>query len=657
MVLDAADEELFLRMDGTKSVQEILVEHLMEKGTFALDRLGRLTATLAANGFFGVERVNVYQRLFRRRALRRPIVRLRTWLRRLIVWPIATWSNVEGFVDLLYRFGGRVLFTRLGASALAALLALGLALWVMETGRGRHELFRIGESYTWGLVTLVILQVLGISAHELGHALAVRHYGRRVRRLGFVLYYLMPCAYVDSTDTVMLSRGKRIIVSAAGAIGGLALGAMAGIAAAGAPAGSLEGSLAMKAATIWVFFNLFQLLPILELDGYYILVDALDLPLLRPRAIGFARSRLFRKVQGKQRFTREEIGLAAYGVVAIATSIGMLLFALWIWQVRIQFVIAELWRTGLPGQLTVLLITVVFIGPAVLGLTGLFASWGGGLRDALRARGERAKRRQLGERVRLLAGTGFFRDLRLPELQALASQLVEQRLEAGQTVIREAEVGDRFYLIAEGTAEAVQGPEERRLSEMTAGDGFGEIALLRDVARTATVRALTEIRLLSLDRAHFHRWASERVAATARLREDLEEREKLARMPVFANLASAQLAQLVSRMSIRRLAAGETVFRQGEPGDRFYVVTEGEAQAEIDGRPVRRYAPGGFFGELALLTRRPRSATVRALTDLVLYSLAPADLNVLLRASADRAWLKEQASVYVQRPIAAAQGA
>ena len=57
--------------------------------------------------------------------------------------------------------------------------------------------------------------------------------------------------------------------------------------------------------------------------------------------------------------------------------------------------------------------------------------------------------------------------------------------------------------------------------------------------------------------------------------------------------------------------------------------------------------------------RRPqgdRPVADRALDDLVLYSLAPADLNVLLRASADRAWLKEQASLYVQRPVAAAHG-
>jgi len=223
--------------------------------------------------------------------------------------------------------------------------------------------------------------------------------------------------------------------------------------------------------------------------------------------------------------------------------------------------------------------------------------------------------------------------------------------------VREGEVGDRFFLIAEGEAEVVQGDDERNLNKLAAGDAFGEIALLQDVPRTATVRSTTPMRLFVLDRAHFHRWASERVAAMARLRSDLEEQRKLAAMPVFAALSSSQLQALISRLRIRRVAAGESVFEQGDPGDRFYVIAEGEVETLIDGALVRRLGPGAFFGELALLTRKPRSATVRAISDLVLYSLAPADLGALLRASADRAWLNEQTSAYVQQPIATAQGA
>ena len=69
------------------------------------------------------------------------------------------------------------------------------------------------------------------------------------------------------------------------------------------------------------------------------------------------------------------------------------------------------------------------------------------------------------------------------------------------------------------------------------------------------------------------------------------------------------------------MPAGEAVFHQGDPGDRFYVVVSGTAEVVGDGRPVASLGPGESFGEIALLRRVPRTATVRAVTDLRLETL------------------------------------
>jgi CRP-like cAMP-binding protein len=81
------------------------------------------------------------------------------------------------------------------------------------------------------------------------------------------------------------------------------------------------------------------------------------------------------------------------------------------------------------------------------------------------------------------------------------------------------------------------------------------------------------------------------------------------------------LEQLVTRLSRLRVAAGETVFRQGDHCDRFYVVATGEVAVAVDGHERVELRAGDYFGEIALLRDVPRTATVRAQTDTELLAL------------------------------------
>ena len=103
----------------------------------------------------------------------------------------------------------------------------------------------------------------------------------------------------------------------------------------------------------------------------------------------------------------------------------------------------------------------------------------------------------------------------------------------------------------------------------------------------------------------------------------LPERELrlLRRIGIFAPLPSTTLEQLASSLSPVGVAAGEQVFRQGDGGDRFYVVESGEPDVDIDGRRANVLGPGDYFGEIALLRDVPRTATVRAASDAQLYAL------------------------------------
>lgn len=105
------------------------------------------------------------------------------------------------------------------------------------------------------------------------------------------------------------------------------------------------------------------------------------------------------------------------------------------------------------------------------------------------------------ERIELLRGVPIFAPLGAPQLERLAKALVEIERESDSTVFEEAEHGNRFFVIADGQAAVETGGN--RVRTLGSGDFFGEIALLHDVPRTATVRAITALRLFALDRQTF----------------------------------------------------------------------------------------------------------------------------------------------------------
>ena len=128
--------------------------------------------------------------------------------------------------------------------------------------------------------------------------------------------------------------------------------------------------------------------------------------------------------------------------------------------------------------------------------------------------------------------------------------------------------------------------------------------------------------------------------------------EFLRRLPTFATLTPAALAEVAEKMRKEEFPAGTVIVRQGDVGDKFYVIFRGSVDAIIDDgtsnrRPAAQLKEGDFFGEVAILGQKPRVATGIAREDVVLYSLGKDDFNAAVAASAS---FKEQLyKVYFQR--------
>src|SRR5205085_1942211 len=136
-----------------------------------------------------------------------------------------------------------------------------------------------------GLGGLVFLlgRFVVVGAHEFAHALTVTSFGRKTERAGFKLLFVVPYAFVDTSEAWFEPRRRRLAISAAGAASDLTLGALFALAALAVGGGTERDVLfnLALAAYVGAFFNLN---PALERDGYHMLVDVLGEPGLRRRS-------------------------------------------------------------------------------------------------------------------------------------------------------------------------------------------------------------------------------------------------------------------------------------------------------------------------------------------------------------------------------------
>jgi len=99
------------------------------------------------------------------------------------------------------------------------------------------------------------------------------------------------------------------------------------------------------------------------------------------------------------------------------------------------------------------------------------------------------------------------------------------------------------------------------------------------------------------------------------------ELDLLRSIPIFTPLSAPVLESLASQLVLVAVPAGEAIVEQGDHGDRFYAIDSGEVEVSVDGKVQATQGPGDHFGEIALLRDVPRTATVRAKTDVELYAL------------------------------------
>lgn len=218
---------------------------------------------------------------------------------------------------------------------------------------------------------------------------------------------------------------------------------------------------------------------------------------------------------------------------------------------------------------------------------------------------------------------------------------------AGHDVVGQGEEADAFYVIVDGLAEVLvqhePGGEVVKVAELGSGQSFGEVGLFKSIPRTATVRALTNMTMLRLDRLGFESLVagSDLVGPELGM---LLYRRYIDRALGKSLPGLAQQLRQGGLQDFEVLAAqpGDVIMRQGESADAFYVLAVGSADVIVDDRHgdlkvVAQLEAGAGFGEMGLLENRPRLATIQITGDkpAVLLKMAREHFLVLMESSPD----------------------
>uniref|UniRef100_A0A2P2I7U7 cAMP-dependent protein kinase type II regulatory subunit n=2 Tax=Hirondellea gigas TaxID=1518452 RepID=A0A2P2I7U7_9CRUS len=216
------------------------------------------------------------------------------------------------------------------------------------------------------------------------------------------------------------------------------------------------------------------------------------------------------------------------------------------------------------------------------------------------------QRQRLGETV---SNIFLFRSLDPEQVGEVLDAMFEKRVDVGDCVIKQGDDGDNFYVIESGSYDIFVGNE--KVGNYDNSGSFGELALMYNQPRAATIKATCPGSLWAMERTTFRRILLKSACRKRKMYESLLEK-----VPMLKTLEVYERLNLADALVPRSYTDGQLIIQQGHAGDGMYFVEQGSVSIKMitnkEEKEISRVSDGRYFGELALVTKKPRAASVYA---------------------------------------------
>ena len=228
----------------------------------------------------------------------------------------------------------------------------------------------------------------------------------------------------------------------------------------------------------------------------------------------------------------------------------------------------------------------------------------------------------------------IFKSVNKKQLQVVLSSFFPREVKEGELIIKQGDDGDNFYVVETGIYDIFieSGSDSKKVATIDGKGSFGELALMYNCPRAATIIAVSKGTLWCLDQKVFRAIV---VTAAAKQRQRFEE--LLEKVPMLADLKAYERMNLADALDVKTIPNGKCIIREGDAAHNMYFIMEGKVKisvrpdkSKIEERTIAYARDGEYFGELALVLNKPRVASVYAEGDCVLAVLDTAAFERLL---------------------------